>query len=77
MNTFLNIAQETKTSDLTRIELLKRVNLPLHEKINRRGHYEQYASLLLRHYYPDENIGKRRCKQTHTSGAIVTSRYQI
>jgi hypothetical protein len=69
MNTFLNIAQESNTSDLTRVQLLSRLNGSLHDKINSRGHKEQFTSVLLQHYYPNENVAKRRCKGTKTSGA--------
>jgi hypothetical protein len=75
MNTFLNIAQETNTSDLTRVHLLNRLNGSLHDKINSRGHNEQFTSVLLTHYYPSENVSKRRCKGTRTSGAEFFSKY--
>lgn len=76
MNTFFNIAQESVTSDLTRAELFKRLAAPsLHDRINNRGGREQYASLLLRHYYPNENIGKRRCKGTLVKKNCFSSKY--
>ena len=75
MNTFSSIAQESKVSDLTRSELLTRLGGDIHEKINQRGSREQYASLLLNHYYPNENIRKRLCKGTYSSGAEFFSKY--
>ena len=65
MNTFLNLAQEIKCSDLTKAELMSIFfNLPLHERITSRGGREQFASVLLTHYYPNENIAKRKRKAT-------------
>lgn len=75
MNTFLNIAQESNTSDLTRVQLLSRLNGSLHDKINLRGHNEQFTSVLRQHNYPNENVSKRRCKGTNTSGGEFFSKY--
>jgi hypothetical protein len=65
MNTFLNLSHEIKCSDLTKAELMSIFfSLPLHERITSRGGREQFASVLLTHYYPNENIAKRKRRGT-------------
>lgn len=77
MNTFINIQLESVISDLTRAQLMQGLerNLSLHERINKRGGREQFSALLLLHYYPNENILKRKCKGTRTSGGEFFCKY--
>lgn len=74
MNTFKSLSQEL-TSE-TRVELLGKINGDINSKINIRGSKEQEASVLLTHYYPEENVSKRRCKQTFVRGCQLFNKYQ-
>jgi hypothetical protein len=74
MNTFFNLFWETKLSNPREMYEKYKVG-SLHERINNRGAREQYATLLLTHYFPNENIEVRKCKGTFIRNNVFYSKF--